>query len=335
VTTEARLGEIVTALEAVGVRCLVMGGHAVRFYGVDRNTNDFDLHLSPDSWDDLPARLRGSALFAGREPPEGPSWRPLTFRRFQVGTLPDGREEWLEFWKENHLLPPFAALHARREVGAYGGRTLSFLSLPDLIRSKETERETDWQDVALLEEFLDARVLARASTGSVEWPVALSQLRSRRGFESCLLAGHLRDETVVGQAMALTTHPVPQAILLPSVPSIPQLPAVSAPIEPVVVNRLRTVPPGAPLHLALVEAVRRHYKQLAQAAEAVTGHSSAFRRPGGPRHATSPKPARRARRSGWRSFSRARASTWRTRSRVTPNCSATSSSVRARPSRRP
>ena len=42
-----RLAEIVTALEQVGVTVLVMGGHAVRYYGIDRNTIDYDLPLSP------------------------------------------------------------------------------------------------------------------------------------------------------------------------------------------------------------------------------------------------------------------------------------------------
>ncbi len=42
-----RLAEIVTALEQVGLTVLVMGGHAVRYYGIDRNTIDYDLHLSP------------------------------------------------------------------------------------------------------------------------------------------------------------------------------------------------------------------------------------------------------------------------------------------------
>jgi hypothetical protein len=56
---------------------------------------------------------------------------------------PDGREEWLEFWSHHHLLPPFAELHAGREECEDGGRVLAFLSLPDLIRSKEIERERD------------------------------------------------------------------------------------------------------------------------------------------------------------------------------------------------
>ncbi len=69
---DARLAEIVAALEAVGLNCLVMGGHAVRFYGVDRNTADFDLHLSPDCWDDLPHALSRTSLFAGKPLIEGP-----------------------------------------------------------------------------------------------------------------------------------------------------------------------------------------------------------------------------------------------------------------------
>src|SRR5262249_36652269 len=116
-----------------------MGGHAVRYYGLARNTIDFDLHLAPDGWDLLTSRLVASGLFA-QAPIEGPSWRPDSFRRFQVGRLEDGREEWLEFWRTNHLLRTFDELATRHEDGEYGGRRLPFLGLPDLIRSKETER---------------------------------------------------------------------------------------------------------------------------------------------------------------------------------------------------
>jgi hypothetical protein len=45
VNPEVRLAEIVTAIEATGIPCLVMGGHAVRYYGLSRNTIDFDLHI--------------------------------------------------------------------------------------------------------------------------------------------------------------------------------------------------------------------------------------------------------------------------------------------------
>ena len=56
---------------------------------------------------------------------------------------------------------------------------LSFLSLPDLIRSKETEREKDWQDVAVLEEIHDNRlfnqVVADAGLGPDVTPHVLRQ----------------------------------------------------------------------------------------------------------------------------------------------------------------
>src|SRR5262249_61072 len=195
------------------------------------------------------------------------SWRPNDFRRFQIGTLPSGREEWLEFWRANHLLPPFAELFSRREQGVYGGRTLSFLSLPDLIRSKETERETDWQDIELLEESLDARMVAAAATQPGALVIALAQVRSRRGFESLLLQGQLRDRNLVKQALAITKSSVNQAYLLPCAPDVKDLPPVSVPIETVVLNRLRTETPGSSLHLALVEVVRRQYKLAAQAAD--------------------------------------------------------------------
>ena len=46
---DVRLAEVVSELEAVGISCLVMGGHAVRFYGLARHTSDVDLHVSPES----------------------------------------------------------------------------------------------------------------------------------------------------------------------------------------------------------------------------------------------------------------------------------------------
>lgn len=39
---------------------------------------------------------------------------------------------------------------------------VAFLGIDDLIRSKETEREDDWRDVALLEEIADERLRTRS-----------------------------------------------------------------------------------------------------------------------------------------------------------------------------
>jgi hypothetical protein len=264
---ELRLAQIVTDLEGVGLVCLVMGGHAVRYYGLSRNTNDFDLHLAPETWDELSTRVARTSLFLGKDAVDGPSWMPHAFPRFQIGRLPDGREEWLEFWYKNHLLAPFSELYARREEGPYGGRSMSFLSLPDLIRSKETEREKDWQDVAVLEEFLDARRLAELKSGSPMAPEALSGIRSRRGFETALRKDLLADPRVVEQAVAAALLAITQAFLLPYAPEMGAVPETKPPIEPVILLKLRTVVPASPLHLTLVEIVRRQYRTAAQAAD--------------------------------------------------------------------
>ncbi|MBX9582594.1 MAG: hypothetical protein K2X87_19990 [Gemmataceae bacterium] len=264
VTADERLAEVVTALEAVGVRALVMGGHAVRYYGLYRNTDEFDLHLAPNCWDDLAERLARSDWFRARSPVEGPSGRAHAFRRFQVGVLASGREEWLEFWKGDHLLPPFEELYARRETGPYGGRACDFLALPDLIRAKETERERDWRDIQYPEEFLDARNAAAVRRGEMELTAALGQLRSRRGFETHLLAGRLANPAAVRQAIARAATPMAASLLLPSVADAPEPPA---PVESAVVARLRTTAPGSPLLLTLVEADRRRYKQVAVQAD--------------------------------------------------------------------
>jgi hypothetical protein len=260
---EERLAAIVAALDSVGLSCLVMGGHAVRFYGLQRHTNDFDLTLAPDGWDDLADRLARTGLFAGAGPVEGNSWRPGAFRRFLLGNLADGQEEWLEFWRGNHLLAPFPELFARREVGAYGGRELPFLSLPDLIRSKETERARDWDDVSYLEEFLDARLHARCVAGTIALADALAQVRSRRGFDRYLAENRFADAEAIRTALQRTANPITQALLLPWLPeTVVATPVVA--IEPVVERKLRSVAPASPLHRSLVEVVRRQYKVFRQ-----------------------------------------------------------------------
>src|SRR5260370_392622 len=127
VNPEERLAFIVEALGRVGITCLVMGGHAVRFYGVSRNTRDFDLHLSPECWSDLRDRLERSPLAGGQPLIEGPSWRAGAFRRFQIGWLPDGQEEWLAISRAHHLPGPFARKHTPPAKEPYGARGVALL----------------------------------------------------------------------------------------------------------------------------------------------------------------------------------------------------------------
>ena len=134
--------------------------------------------------------------------------------RFEVGRLPDGREEWLEFWRRNHLLPDFAESWARQERGPYGGNELGFLALEDLIRSKETVREKDWGDVALLEEVRDARHLAHTQDPGGVLRCSLDSGAEEVSNGQCAL-GLLADEGQVRQALQECHHPVSFAFLLP------------------------------------------------------------------------------------------------------------------------
>lgn len=261
-----RLAEIVSALERLGIPYLVMGGHAARYYGVERNTIDFDLHIALDEWDQLDKILGRDEFLASCGLREGASWRPRSFRRFVTGKLPDGREEWLEFWRKNHLLAPFPEMYARREQGSYGGRAIAFLSLPDLIRSKETERESDWRDIEILEEILDARNLARTQD-EIGVLHVLSFLRSRRGFEAAMAAGYLARSDVVAQAKSQAQHPVSVAYLTPFLPAAHTAATEAGMIGEILSGPLCKVSPGSARHLALVEAVRRLYKRAAMAAD--------------------------------------------------------------------
>jgi hypothetical protein len=253
---EERLAQIYRALADVGLNSLVMGGHAVRYYGVDRNTVDYDFFTGAHSTTDVREGLARSELLKGAV--DGPSWRPEEFARFEIGRLADGREEWLEFWLRNHLLPSFAELASRPERGTYGGQEVAFISLPDLLRSKETEREGDWQDISLLEEIQDARNLSKGDVGGF-----LRSLRSRRGFDRARANGVFDDRAAVAAAAGESTHPVTFVFLAPAVPDIAQPATLRMAIEPAYTIPLKTVEFGAAKHLALVEIVRRAYKRRA------------------------------------------------------------------------
>lgn len=257
------LVEIVSAMTALGVPHLVMGGHAVRYYGFSRDTTDHDLCIPPAVGIHLIELLSHASLFASAPLAEALTWRGDDFRRFVIGRLPDGKEELLEFWLRNHLLDDFESLYQRREAGDYGGVKVQFLSLPDLIRSKETERENDWQDISFLEEVLDQRNLAAAKAGA-DAVTALSSLRSVRGLELAMNSGLLTDQVKAESALRATRAPITQAFLLPFAPEVevelPPNELLPIPFR----QHLRLVEPLSVRHLALVEAIRLRYKRAKQ-----------------------------------------------------------------------
>jgi hypothetical protein len=245
-------------LTKAGLPTIVMGGHAVRYYGVTRNTADFDLVIAILNESQIYAVLQSIDELKDAKPI--PVWRTGDFARFEIGTLPDGRQELLEFWMHNHLLDPFGQLLARAETGLYGGTPVNFLSIDDLIRSKETERESDWQDIALLEEIRDARLFKNALMTNVP-SSALSQLRSRRGIESIVSTGWFNNTAHVRESIAICNHPVTFAILYPAVSDRPH--KMMKLIDPNVLKKLASCSIHSAQHIALIEIVRRSYKRAA------------------------------------------------------------------------
>jgi hypothetical protein len=277
-TGDEKLARLVADLTMAGLHSLVMGGHAVRYYGVERNTNDFDLCAGVVSMGELRELLQSVQELRGSK--EGPSWRPDDFARFEIGKLPDGREEWLEFWVHNHLLDSYDELAARQEKGTYGGGEVAFLSLEDLLRSKETERENDWADIALLEEVLDSRHLSKAGEAA-GLERLLSTLRSRRGFDLAIAAGHFADVAVVERAATQCSHPVSFAFLAPLIKQLPILPRLRVPIDSFLLEKLHNVPFGESQHRAIVEVVRRGYKRWAMEVDRQDKQSKMNERRGG------------------------------------------------------
>ncbi len=263
-TNVRRLTEIVAALDELRVPHLVMGGHAVRYYGFNRETTDHDLHIPVEAGRNLSELLSKTTLFVAGTPAETATWRGEDFRRFVLGSLPDGKEELLEFWIRNHLLDDFEALYQRREVGSYGERQVSFLSLPDLIRSKETERDGDWDDIKILEEILDQRNITRAKQG-VDVVAALTTLRSVRGLDTAFRASLLADSLVVATALKNAHNPITHAFLLPFAPEVaPEIPG-SEILAALLRENLAQATPCSTRHQLLIEAVRLRYKRAMQA----------------------------------------------------------------------
>lgn len=223
----------------------------------------YDFHLAGIEWEELPVVVERILAVPGDQILEARSWRPRDFRRFVIGRLPDGREERIEFWRRNHLLAPFSELYPRGTEGAYGGGAVAFLSLKDLLRSKETEREDDCRDIELLEEIHDERN-GQTATDAEGRAAFLSELRSRRGFESALRAG-LLDKQSARRAWARAAHPISRAYLAPYISheagASQQGP--TSMMDEIIQGPLRSVEPASSRHLALGETVRRLYKREA------------------------------------------------------------------------
>ena len=99
---------------------MIMGGHAVRYYGLSRNTVDFDPHIAPDSWDELPARLARNCAFRRESPGTDSAEIAVTALYAAPRTHNDERTR----------------REAARSLGRFG-RTAA-IAVPELTRSSRT-----------------------------------------------------------------------------------------------------------------------------------------------------------------------------------------------------
>lgn len=140
--------EFIAALDAHGVKYLLIGAHAVALHARPRATKDLDVLLDP-----APRNLRRAlqalrAFFGGAD--LGYSVQDLADPDaiIQLGVAPVR----IDLTTAIPGCPDFGAAWARRADAAFGGVTAHFLGLDDLIRAKRaTGRLQDRADVRVLE----------------------------------------------------------------------------------------------------------------------------------------------------------------------------------------
>jgi predicted nucleotidyltransferase len=139
--------EFIAALNARGVRYLIVGAHALAYHAQPRATKDLDILLDPAPTN---ARRTIAALrdfFGGRD--AGFKLADLTDPRWvaQLGVAP------VRIDLLSHLSgsPSFKVLWRNRREGQFGSVKANYLALDDLIRTKEaTGRVQDLADLRIL-----------------------------------------------------------------------------------------------------------------------------------------------------------------------------------------
>jgi hypothetical protein len=139
--------DFLTCLNEAGVEYLVVGGHAVAYYGYVRPTRDLDVWVgvSPDNARRLVQAVK--SFFAGAELAGlSPEWFLDTENVTRFGTVPNLIE----------ILPKvsggeFARAFARRKTAEVDGQNVNLICLDDLIANKKASaRLKDLADIEQL-----------------------------------------------------------------------------------------------------------------------------------------------------------------------------------------
>jgi predicted nucleotidyltransferase len=151
--------EFIAALDAHGVRCLVVGAHAVAFHARPRATKDLDILLDPTPANARRALAALRDFFGGAD--LGFTVADLTDPRWiiQLGVAPVR----IDLLSKIPGCPSFEAAWKNRVTASFGAVRAHYLGLEDLIRAKEAAgRDQDRADVRVLRR-VKAKARARVS----------------------------------------------------------------------------------------------------------------------------------------------------------------------------
>ena len=220
VTGDEKLVLVLAALEGVGIRCLVMGGHACRVL-LRRESHDgrfLTCPVAPDCWDDLALRMTRSEWIQSQDPREIGKLAHLDVSSLSNGH-PAQRSRRIAGVLERESPIGAVERNSIRGVNQAAWRTQHRFSLAPRLDPLEGNRAgEDWLDIQSLEEFHDARLAASVRSEQIPLAVGLSQLQSGRGLETHLLADNLRRTDAVTEAIRLASNPITVALLLPATP---------------------------------------------------------------------------------------------------------------------
>ena len=139
--------EFLTCLSEAGVEYLVVGGHAVAYYGYVRPTRDLDIWVAVNQRNAERLVQAVKSFFAGAELPGlSPEWFLDTENVTRFGAVPNLIE----------ILPKvsggeFAMAYARKVTADVDGQQVNLICLDDLIANKQASaRLKDLADVEQL-----------------------------------------------------------------------------------------------------------------------------------------------------------------------------------------
>jgi hypothetical protein len=141
--------EFIAALNARGVRYLVVGGYALAFHAKPRATKDLDVYVDPTTANAKRLRAALRDFFHGTPPGYADADLLDPESVIQLGVAPVR----IDILSRVSGLESFTAAWKRREEGTLGAAPAHYVGFDDLVRSKKAANRTqDQADVEALQQ---------------------------------------------------------------------------------------------------------------------------------------------------------------------------------------